>query len=204
MSHVALSVVIGFHDCSVYFYMCSPISDFCARALFYLSLSLSLSFSLSFVRNLMGFSVELSCLGVWCNRDSNTGTSIGEKRYTSYQRHKVEDIYPIAGKILRNGVSYVSENRKDQRPSVCSDFRKNLTTVTSWIIFLIEWYRFTFIFEFIASKSGERLSTRCYHVLRGHFQAKYCVHIWRFGLPQIAPIFSSFNRQSDLIKLVAF
>jgi hypothetical protein len=35
MSHVALSVVIGFLDCSVYIYMCSPISDCCAKAIYF-------------------------------------------------------------------------------------------------------------------------------------------------------------------------
>jgi len=80
---------------------------------------------------MMGFSVALSCPGVGYNRGSNTGTSTGERRYTSYQIHKVEDIYLIAGKILRNGESYAGENRKDQRPSVLSDFRANWTTATS-------------------------------------------------------------------------
>ena len=45
MFHVVLSVVIGFQGCSIYFYMCSPISDFCAT-----DLSLSLSLSLSVVQ----------------------------------------------------------------------------------------------------------------------------------------------------------
>jgi hypothetical protein len=62
--NVSLCVVTGLHDCSIYFYVCSPISDCYATALFF------------FLFCMMGFSVALSCLVVWYTRSSNGGSGV--------------------------------------------------------------------------------------------------------------------------------